>query len=317
VLILTLAGCGSQSTESGSASPSSPSYTSISEAGNQESVPDVSLEEIAAANDAQALLNNYDFYTTVIEDELRLLDDGSYGKQTLTTVRARWDGQVGVHTISGDGYEEVIVADGRYYSKDTDGALSVAGFIEDGYFEQSLSPFLRSVVLFNPDEEIASTYIEGEYLVVETQINTSAFPAEEVGGKTDGTIQFLFYLDAESYLIHRSVENHIDNSGSLTLLSAMNVSYDGDEAYPMPGFVDDCEDTSGGSRTVTCVYNPGSPDEKSYTREIPVAVRLRSDLTVDTWQSYSDPACTQPFEGFPDGSSPSEYTVYFSNVTAP
>ncbi len=52
--------------------------------------------------------------------------------------------------------------------------------------------------------------------------------------------------------------NHGDDANTITAIFEATISYDGDVAYPLPEFVDQCEDMSGDKRKVTCVFNPGT-----------------------------------------------------------
>ena len=151
------------------------------------------------------------------------------------------------------------------------------------------------LVMYSPEEEIAEVAQNGEKLIVKTR-----FFEQDYGEETeDGYGEFIYEVDMQTLFFLGGSYTVYAPDGSVTYKMALNVEYDVErpaEAQDLFDRMNPKEDY----RTVTIVADPGTENETVYSVNTARGDSARLYCGGDYKTLYTDPECTQVYEGGAD-----------------
>ncbi len=115
------------------------------------------------------------------------------------------------------------------------------------------------------------------------------------------TIRFVYNLDPDTLAIYSAEGNAVLKSGESLVFCYVTAGYSQGRLERLDELVARSAGANGGeTRTVTCVLNPGTDKEAVYSQKIGKGTRVMVFTPEGYTNIYTDPECTQIFEGETD-----------------
>ena len=151
------------------------------------------------------------------------------------------------------------------------------------------------LIMYSPEEEIVEVVPDGEKLIVKTRTSEQYY-GEEIEGSYG---EFIYEVDMQTLRYLGGSYTVYAPDGTAAYKTASNVEYDVERPAQAQELFDRMN-PKGDHRTVTIVAEPGTENETVYSVNTARGDSARIYYNLDYKAFYTDPECTQVYEGGAD-----------------